>query len=166
MEYKIYLLWAFIVIFLTYLIVIKRKFGWLPSISDSFYQWLKICDQNVAIGIFSGFLWTISILMMIIGGTNLIFLAGAGIIMVGAEPYFKDNKEGKLHYIFAILGIGLGLASMWIDFGMWYLPVIFLAGAGLLKYVFKIKNLTYWLEVFAVSLITFGLYKVVLGWIA
>jgi len=151
MEYKIYLLYAVLVIFFGYLAVIVKKYGWLDSISDSFYHLPKKYNW-----IFSVFLWTISILMMMIGGTNLMFLAGMSIMFVGTWPWFNDEQKLQ-HYLAAVTGIGLGMISMWYDFGLWYIPVSFVVIVGILK-LLKINNFTYWLEVVAFSEIIAGLF--------
>lgn len=151
MEYKIYLLYAVLVIFFGYLAVIAKKYGWLDSISDSFYHLPKKYNW-----IFTVFLWTISIMLIMIGGTNLMYLAGVCIMFVGTWPWFNDGERIQ-HFIAAGLGIGLGMLSLWCDFGLWYIPVSFGVIVGILK-LLKVNHFTYWLEVVAFSEIIGGLF--------
>lgn len=140
------------IIFLGYIVTVTCLFGWLPSISESFYEIIKV-NPNLH-WIFSLFLWTISILMMIAGGTNLMFLAGFFIMFVGVFPYFNETRWQ--HYFSALLGIGLGMASLWIDFHLWYLVLLFIF-IGLFLIVSKVKNLYWWIEIAAFGIIIYGL---------
>ena len=97
-------------IFLSYLTITTVKYGWLPSISESFYRLPTRLNW-----IFSIFLWAISVLLIwATWDTTLIVLAGSCIMGVGVFPYFLEEKW--MHYVFALLGISLGMISLWVDF--------------------------------------------------
>jgi hypothetical protein len=146
---NIVLLSYVIVVFLSYVIGIWSKFGILNSISESAYH-----IKNKAL--FTLFIWSVSIPIMIVGSTGLMFMAGALLAFVGASPMFKEDMEGKVHVVGATGGIMLGFAGMILNFGLWPLAVIqgaFTLGAIL----FKLKNHTWWIEVLAFILIIAGL---------
>lgn len=84
-------------------------------------------------------------------------LAGFFIMFVGVFPFFNETRWQ--HYVCALLGIGLGMASLWINFGLWYLVLLFIL-IGLFLIVAKVKNLYFWIEVFAFGIIIMGLMKV------
>ena len=133
MDYRFYCLIATALIFIGYLVYIVARYGVLPSISDSFYH---IPKQYY--WVFSVFMWTLSIMIMLIGGTNLMYLAGVGLFFVGGEPYFQEKMQGLFHMIAAVCGIMFGLLSMGLDYHMWIIPIGFIVGAGLMK-ILKIK---------------------------
>jgi hypothetical protein len=136
-------------IFIGYIATITYLYGWLPSISESFYR-LPVKFN----WIFSTFLWIISINMMYAGGTNLMFLAGFFIMFVGVFPYFNETRWQ--HYISALLGIGFGMASLWVNFNQWPLVLLFII-IGLFLIVSKVKNLYFWIEIIAFNIIIYGL---------
>lgn len=97
-------LWLYTLITaLSYLITIVILFGVLKSISQSYYE-----VKGFGKAIFTLFIWSISIPMMIIGSTPLMFFAGALLSFVGAAPAFKEEMEGKVHVIGATGGILIG----------------------------------------------------------
>lgn len=138
-----------------YLAYIWRTFGILPSISDSYrhikQKWL-----------FTLVLWSISFPVIIVGSDPLLFFAGVGIAFVGAAPKFWQDLEGKVHVAGAIGGIALG--TIWTIFsGFWWLGVPFIVFAALVglkvkgKYLIKINNHTWWVEVAAFAMILIAL---------
>jgi hypothetical protein len=99
-------------------------------------------------------LWGFAVPAMIAGDTALMFLAGSGIVFVGAAFDFKERMTKIVHYVAAGLGITFGMLSMWLDFGLWYIPVIFIIGScGLLA----LRDKIFWIEVVAFYLILTGL---------
>lgn len=138
-----------IIVFLTYVIGIYSKFGILKSISESVYH-----IKHKAL--FTFFIWGVALPIMIVGSTGLMFMAGAFLAFVGASPMFKEEMEGKVHYVGATGGIALGFAGMILNFGLWPLAVI--QGVfTLCAVLFKLKNHTWWIEVLAFILIIIGL---------
>lgn len=143
-------------VFFLYVLFLWSTFGVLPSISDGYYS-LDKPDRWWPSVIFPLF----SIPMMIVGSTGLMFFAGVGICFVGAAPMFREGMEGKVHSVGAMGGIVLGMASMWINFHFWWIPVIFIIGSGLIYYFDK-KTHTWWIEILAFFLIFLGL--VITNW--
>ena len=73
-----------------------------------------------------------------------VFACG-GLAFIGAAPFFKQDLEGKVHYISAaILGI---LSQIWVIFGagLWYISIPLVIGAFLIAK--KHRNLMYWVEI-------------------
>lgn len=137
-------------IFIAYVIYIWLKFGILSSISDSYYK------TNSPF-LFAIFIWGTAIPLIIVGNTALMFFAGALLCFVGASPAFKKRKmEEKIHVYGTIGSIALGIISMWVDFGLWYLTVIMVAGYIFTMFV-KIKNETWYVEILAFVLVMLGL---------
>lgn len=63
-----------------------------------------------------------------IASTPLLFFAGAAICFTAAAPHYNSNElELKVHIYSAMGGVILGLLSLIIDFGLWYLVL----GAGI-----------------------------------
>jgi hypothetical protein len=147
--YEIILLAYSALIFFAYLFIVYKRFGILPSISSSYY---KLKHKAV----FTFFIWSIAIPMIIIGSSPLMFWAGAFMAFVGASPAFKHELEGKVHIVGAVGGIVLGFLSMWIEVHLYYLPII-MAVSTLYMTLKPIKNHTWWIEVLAYLLIIVGL---------
>jgi len=137
-----------ITVFTLYIVAIVIIFGILKSVSDSYYHIKHKIFFTLA-------LWGFAVPAMIAGGTVLMFLAGSAICFVGATPAFKMKHEGIVHYIGAVSGIILGMASMWLDFGLWWIVAIMAVGFVILRW--KATNYTYWIELLAFYLILLGL---------
>jgi hypothetical protein len=159
--YKLFLLLFTITTFISYITFVWSKFGVLDSISDSYY---KINNK----ALFTLFIWSIAIPVMIIGNTTLMFLAGSFLAFVGAAPAFKEKTEGEVHVIGAVGGILLGFLSLWLDFHMPIFLIIFIIFLlyALPKKLSKwldiewlngIKHHTWWVEIAAFILILTGL---------
>ena len=149
-----------ILVFALYNIFTVSRYGFLPSISDSYY--LIRDDKSKFVGeyLFTLFIWFIALSVIIIGSTSLMFFAGAFLAFVGASQAFKDdNLTRKVHVVGAIGGIGIGLISMWIDFKT-SIPLIIVLSFILLSNLFNLKNKTYWIEVVAFIVVLFTFYFV------
>ena len=141
--------------FILPLIMIVRKGGILPSISESWYE--------VDTRIFTWFTFGVGLPMLLYGmvdGLNeyvelLLVLSGASLIGVGCCPTFKNGGIfNVIHYVCALMAIIFGFtAGMFQAFqwGLWSF-IVFAIAAIILK-LFKIKNYTWWVEVFAFALI-------------
>jgi len=155
MDYKLLLLLASLLIFSTYVITIWIKYGILPTISDSYY----ILPDNRKI-LFTLTLWAFSLPVIIVGATtsgiNIMFFAGASICFVGASPLFKEHFEGRVHYVSAIIGIVLGLTSLWVNFGLGELVVTSVLLMLTIRILVK-NNYTWWIEILAFLTIIIGL---------
>ena len=143
-----------LLIMTAYLLLVIFKFGWLQSISDSYYH-IKHKDM------FTFVLWSFATLMLL--GVNDIIttpiypLACFGIVIVGAYSQFKGSKFIKtMHFIGAYMGIGLAIIGLWVEFGYMWLTLIYLPLYIIAKYVIK-RNNFYWVEVFAIYLIGISL---------
>lgn len=137
-----------------YLGFVVINYGWLKSISDSYYH-IKHKD------LFTFVLWSFAVLMLFgvndIITTPIFPLACFGIVIVGAYSQFKGSKFIKtMHFIGAYMGIGLAIIGLWVEFGYWWLTLIYLPLYVIAKYVIK-KNNFYWIEVFAIYLIGISL---------
>lgn len=138
-------------LFFAYLTIITICYGWLPSISQSFYELKK----NRLAFIFTLFLFSLSMLIIFIAKTRLMAAAGFCIIGVSIFPYFLKQKF--LHYLCAVSGIVLGMISLVIDFKQ---PLVVLIGACIaaLLHDLKVKNMFFWIEVVSFSTIIVGLW--------
>lgn len=142
--------------FVGYISFIVNKYGVLPSISESYYKMKG--DKLFGGGLFTLFIWSLSLPLIIIGDTPLMFFAGAFLSFVGAASAFKDLKMTKrVHTIGAVGGIGFGFLSMVLDFQLNEITFFMLLGS-LILYLLKIKNLIWWVEILAFVLIILGLF--------
>lgn len=156
MEVKLLIL--VVLSFVGYISFIVNRYGVLPSISESYY---KMKDDNLfGGGLFTLFIWSLSLPLIIIGSTSLMFFAGAFLAFVGAATAFKDLKmTRRVHNIGAIGGIGFGFLSMIIDFQLFELTY-FMVVLSLTLFLLKTKNLIWWIEILAFILIIIGLFIV------
>jgi hypothetical protein len=143
-----------LLIMTAYLLLVIFKFGWLKSISDSYYH---IKHKYI----FTFVLWFFAVLMLL--GVNDVIttviypFACFGIVIVGAYTQFKGSKFIKtMHFVGAISGIALGIIGLWVEFGYMWLTLIYLPLYLLVKLVIK-RNNFYWIEVFAIYLIGISL---------
>jgi surface polysaccharide O-acyltransferase-like enzyme len=140
-----------VLLFISYVSFILLKYGILDSISESYYK-----EDKHSKFLFSAFIFGLSIPFMIIGGTTLMILAGLFLSFAGIARAYKEEFAGTVHIIGATGGISLGYASMWIDFHLWYLPII-MGLFALLSTLFKLKYHTWWIEILAFILVIIGL---------
>lgn len=143
-----------LLIMTAYLLLVIFKFGWLKSISDSYYH---IKHKYI----FTFVLWSFAVLMLL--GVNDVIttviypFACFGIVIVGAYTQFKGSKFIKtMHFIGAISGIALGIIGLWVEFGYMWLTLIYLPLYAIAKFVIK-RNNFYWIEIFAIYLIGISL---------
>ena len=144
-----------ILVFVSYLGMVVKHFGILPSISDSYYHLKK--SNNY---LFTLFCWGFAIPAMLLGTqlshSPLMFLAGAGIVFVGAAAQFKEKMTKTVHELGALFGVLFAQLSIAIDFNMYYLNAIF-AIAALIIYLTKSKERIWWIEILAFSSIVYAL---------
>jgi hypothetical protein len=148
-----------LLIMTAYLLLVIFKFGWLKSISDSYYH---IKHKYI----FTFVLWSFAVLMLL--GVNDVIttpiypFACFGIVIVGAYTQFKGSKFIKtMHFVGAISGIALGIIGLWAEFGYMWLTLIYLPLYMIAKFVIK-RNNFYWIEVFAIYLIGISLIIILL----
>lgn len=139
--------------FISYLSYVIYKFGILNAISASYYELKKLSKS-----LFTLFIWSISFPITIVGvsETPLMFFAGAFLSFVGAAPHYKQELEGKIHYVGALAGISFGFLALLIVFQQFMLSGIFLV-FSLYALLTKMKNYFWWIEILAFITIYIGL---------
>lgn len=145
-------IWISVIVFILYIGMIVKRYGILPSISDSWYKLPK--GQK---WLFTAFLWIFSFPLMIIYQTPILFAAGAFICLVGVNPKFKEKMDEFVHSFAAYTGIGLGMLSLIIDFKMYYMVVLFALIATTIQLEENIKNKVWWQEIAAITTILISL---------
>lgn len=162
---------AFLLWFTSYVVIIVRKFGWLDSISRSWYSWLEEKNSRW----FTVFCYGLGLgLILFVGteyehlkiGTSLMFLLGAfSIGAVGIASNYKDLKPTRvdlIHYAFSGLTIGCCLIALWIEVS-WLYAGVFSVGTAIiliLTALGKFKNAIFWIEVLGFYVIDVGLYQI------
>jgi len=151
MKHLIFSYLMMLLVFLSYVVSIAIIYGIQRSISNSYYKLPS--KYNF---LFVLFCWGFSFPAIIIGVelTNnfLMFLAGAGIGFVGAAAAFKEKMTNSVHMTGAYSAVALSQLSIFYDFHLYYINVIFIVGALLmeiLSYYNKLKNKIWWQEILA-----------------
>jgi hypothetical protein len=135
--------------FVIYLAFIVRKFGVLPSISESRY-FLEEDDP-----LFTVFCWGIGIPMFFqSNGTSEFFmLSGIGLILVGTAVRFKAIYNCKIHYAGAAAGISGALLGLLTENEMWQPIAYFVLASSFIALHTKIIKKIWWLEISAFIII-------------
>jgi hypothetical protein len=129
--------------FVSYVFYIAIKFGIQRSISQSYY----VLPNKQKI-LFTLFIWGISLPIIVIGATPLMFFSGGMMMFVGAATSFKDGKlTFNVHMTSAFGGIILSQVSTIVDFNMWYLTLLF-GIISLILFLLKVKYF-WWIEMLA-----------------
>jgi hypothetical protein len=131
-------------VFLTYVPGVTLAYGFLPSISESYY---RLPDKLKFI--FTMFLWGFSFPAIMLGANfHSIYLplAGGLLCMVGVATSFKVKLEGYIHAIVAIAAILLSQFSIGYEFHLYYVNILFVL-YSLLVILFKVENRIFWLEI-------------------
>lgn len=153
-------------VFVGYLVFCYNRFGYISySISSTFYDFTGKLRY-----LYTLFMITFAFSLFIAGGTLLLYFATILMIATGvAADTRRDKLTGIIHYIGANVGILLGLLSLFIDFGLWWLSVIGVCGIlfvwlpymkSVKKYfqwLPKVDNHTYWIEVIAFIVVWTGI---------
>ncbi len=141
-----------LVVFLLYVGFIIKRYGVLPSISDSWYV-LPLRQQFL----FTLFTWGIGIPMLLYGNVWF-FLSGSGLSFVGAATAFKDKigLTKEFHYGGAVLGILGALIGIAVEYTN-YLPLIWFIFLAISIQVSYMKKKIWWQEIVAFLLILFGI---------
>lgn len=133
------------IILFGYLAFVVAKFGIPKSISDSYYLLGK---QGWMFQV-TLFLVAFSVMPTLINKSSedtqfLAFLSCAGLIFVGAAPFFKRTFDGKIHFISAAICC-VGLVLWQIFNACWITPLMcFLA---VLYPMIKDRKFMWWLEI-------------------
>ena len=142
-----------VAVFVSYVTYIWAKYGVQHSISQSYY----VLPEKLRF-LMTLFCWGFAIPAIIVGGTGLMFLAGSGIAFVGAAAAFQEKMTKEVHYIGAGVGVAASQLSMFVNFGLWPINVVFFAIAlPLFLFRKKIKNWIWWAEIAAFVSICIGL---------
>ena len=147
-----------IVLFFSYLTIVVLCFRWLPSISQSFYEFKKYKLGFV----FTLFMFSLSMLIIFAASKPIMTIAGLMIILVGAFPYFDKkgmaakHNQSSIHYMLALGGMLLGMVSLVVEFKQWEVVAICAALCLFLK-LLKVNNLFYWIEFIVMNAIFIGL---------
>jgi hypothetical protein len=146
-----------IAVFLSYVSFIWLKYGIQESISDSYYALPEKINM-----LFTFFCWGFAFPAMIIGLTLtsnfLIFLATGGIMFVGAAAAFKEELTRTVHLAGAYGGILFSQLSIFFDFHLLYVNIIFITLATLMFLFDKyIKHHVWWVEILAFLSICYAL---------
>ena len=139
-------------VFISYLTFVVITYGVQTSISESYYRLPKKINF-----LFTFFCWGFAIPAIILGDNALMFLAGSGIAFVGAAAAFKDKMTNNVHMIGAYGGVLLSQISIWYNYHMWYITIIFIILSGTLL-LLKVKNKIWWAECLAFLSICIVLY--------
>jgi len=132
---------AALLILTIYLVVTYMKYGWLKSISASFYTEGR--DGYV----FTLTLMVIAVLVMISFQNVLMFLSGSLLCFTAAAPDYKDKQAGTIHIIGATGSMILAYAAL-IVYAHWIciVPAV-ITGAFYLESRHVIRYPIYWTEV-------------------
>jgi len=129
-------------VFFGYIALVWFKFGVLPSISDSYYYFKH------RPGLFFFAMFGTGFPVIVLAETSLLFFSGCFIVLVGTAGAFHRELTGKVHVIGAVGSIVLGMVSLWVDYGYWYISVGFTLLMFLITF-FRVNNHTWWIEILA-----------------
>lgn len=133
-------------VFLGYVFFIWNRYGVLTSISESYY----LLPDKLKF-LFVLFCWGFSIPVIMLAHNPLIFFAGSGIAFVGAAAQFKKKLSKEVHTLGAFSGVLFSQLSIFLDFNLLYVNILFMVGSLLLfltRNKFS-KNYIWWIEILA-----------------
>lgn len=142
--------------FTVYVLYIVKKFGVLPSISESWYSEGKMKYLFVI------FIISISVPTLLLFHYSLWFLASGGFLLaVAFAPAFKSNDRivGVIHSTGTIGGIVFALWPL-VTHGI-YIPAILCVIFSILLERLKIANTTWWVEIANFTAIEFGIFQLI-----
>ena len=140
-------------VFISYTSWIWAKYGVLNSISQSYYE-LPLNLQPL----FTLFCWGYSFPAIILGSSELMFLAGSGIAFAGTAAAFREKMTTDVHVTGAVIGVLFSQLAILFQYEIWQANVAFLAIAIPLLLTRFIKrkngthfcpNRTWWVEIAA-----------------
>ena len=149
---ELIILFLLLILFTSFIIYIIKKVGILESISDSFYE-LK--EQG---GLFWFVLCGMAALMTLLDPHNpYLLVSAAGLIFTCGSPYFKEQFPDKyVHFAGAVVAILSAFVNLYVTYELWQPFALFVVGVGLIA-LFKIRNHTWWVEIWAFYLIIGGM---------
>ena len=123
-----------------YIGTIWIMFGVQYSVSSSYYLLKKKKP------LFTLVMWLTIIPLMLVSQTLLTFIAGMGICLVGVAPDYRLWKQELIaHLIGSYLGVLGAIATIWIDYHLWYVSVPLMVFIALAKFL-NMKNHIWWIE--------------------
>ena len=149
-----------LLIFATYAFIIYKKFGILPSISQSYYEFEKLNFSSA----FVLFAWSVSFFVILMQALNP-YLWQTKLILIGAAAFlaavpiaalYRQKQIGAIHYACSVIAIGAGFAAIIRqDWPHWYAFVPLALYIGLIIWMKKTKlaNFTFWTELAAAGFI-------------
>ena len=158
MNTSIILYLLIITIFFSYVGFIWMKYGIQKSISASYYALpVKI---NI---LFTLFCWGFAFPTIILGSNVLMFLAGSGIVFVGAASRFKESITKPVHMIGAFSAVILSQLSIYLNYELWYLNLVFILLSIIIltySYLKKKNYFFWWIEIFAFLSVIISFYLI------
>lgn len=141
-----------LLLFTSFIAYIVKKVGVLESISDSFYE-LK--EQG---SLFWVALSSMAFLLVLFDPQNpYTLISAAGLVFTCGSPYFKEAFPDKpIHFAGAVTAILSAFVNLYVTYGFWQPFALFVVGVGLIA-LFRVKNHTWWVEVWAFYLIIIGM---------
>jgi len=134
-------------IFIGYITITIIRYGILDSVSNSYY-WFPY-NQKL---LFTLFCWGISIPVMILAESPIMFFAGSGITFAGAAAAYQERITHTVHMIGAFSGVILSQISIVIDFHLYILNFIFISISLILILLTKLRikvHYFWWIEILA-----------------
>jgi len=126
-----------ITILTAYLILITWKFGILPSISQSAYEFKSSAWFTLG-------MWAVALPIVLSAESGFLFLSGAAMMFTGAAAMFKEPMTKTVHYISAVIIILSGHAHLAFDLNLGYVVICSLLLS--IPLLFD-KNRLLWIEV-------------------
>jgi hypothetical protein len=141
-----------------YILYILWRNNWkvLHSVSDSWYT-LKKKERNeeILFTIFTYFLGIGTLLQYYLN--PIFFISGMGFFWVGTQTQFRgESIKETIHYLGAVLGIGLSLIGLGLTFS--WIPLLLMLVLGGIGKLLKITNFLWWVEILAFILVIGGLW--------
>lgn len=122
------------------------------SYSDTYYTFPR--PYNL---LFTAFCWFLGFGSIILGfeiaESALMFIAGSGLVLVGAASSFKESSVKLYHYIGAFIAFMCSNLAIAVDFHLWYLPFIVVPAFALILKLTEDLDSVFWLEFYAFLII-------------
>lgn len=142
-----------LLVFVAYTSFIVSRYGVIHSISQSWYE-LPLKWKSL----FTFFTWGLGIPFLFYDHV-LFFLAGAGLIFVGAATRFRTTiaNTNRIHYMGALVGILSSLLALGVVYGSWVSLVIFIITSGVI-FLLNRSHYIFWVEIAAFVVIIISLF--------
>lgn len=146
-------------VFIGYIVLCIALLGVTRSISITYSELPKDIKRLYSFAMFGT-----AIPLAMAGGTPIMYVAGSMIVLTGLAADVRRNKwTQRIHVYSANIGMGLGLLSLWIDFGLWYYSAISIIILGFI-YLGPVRNKTYWAEIVIYFIVSIGVLEILDVW--